>query len=344
MSQDFKKKNTQAGFTLVEMIISMTVFIIATGAIFGLLKISTLQKKTASTRTDQLKGARIALEYARRDALNAGFGYHRIGGNVPDNMANTLFSLPNDADAERDLLTAIVAGNNLTANTLNPGVNMDFVAFISRDPKFNGGKQLPYTSASNSGSGSSIYLNTATNGAANASVNDMYLVEPGSGTTQIVGMVTSVTGGNKITLGTGDPLGINQSATGTGEALNLLMTANGEGIVKKINIVSYGVTSDGILVRKTYGNQTGANQVETRELVFGVSDFQIRYFMENGAIVDNPSSNHSGRDNQQKLNNIVQIQITVTIKPNDDGVGNAPSTPVTIKEYISTRNLRYEAS
>lgn len=344
MSQEINKKRTQAGFTFVEMMISMTVFLIAAGAIFGLLKISTIQKKTASTRTDQLKGARIALEYVRRDALNAGFGYHRTGGNVPDNMANKLFSLPNDTDAERDLLTAIVAGSDLTDNTLNPGVKMDFVAFMSRDPKFNGGKQLVYTSASNVGSGSSIYLNTDTNGAASATVNDMYLIEPGSGTTQVIGMVTSVTGGNKITLGSSDPLSINQSATGTGENLNLLMTANGEGIVKKINIVSYGVTSDGILVRKTYGNQTGANQVETRELVFGVKDFQVRYFMENGAILDNPSSNHSGRDNQQKLNNIVQIQISVTIQPNEDAAGGAPATPVTIKEYISTRNLRYEAS
>lgn len=335
----------QAGFTLVEMLISMMVFLIATGAIFGLLKIASVQKKTASTRTDQLKSARIALEYIRRDAINAGFGFHRDGGNSPDNTANRLFGLPADPDSERDWITSVIAGNNVTGNSLNTSTNMDFVAFVSREPSFNGNAPFDYSSASRVGSSNTVALSAA-NANNICNVNDLYLVQ--SGNTQVIAMATSVTTstttGPLINLAPTDVLGLNQSATGSGDNANLLLTSGSGGTIKKINIVSYGIDANGVLIRKTYGNQTGTSQIETRELVFGVSNFQIKYFMEDGRILDNPSSNHSGRTNQQAMNGVVQIQLTITIIPNEENLSGAPSAPVTIKEFISTRNLRYDNS
>ena len=120
MKLKFDKKTAQNGFSIIELIISMVVFLIAISAIFGVVRISTIQKKTASNRTDQLRSARIAVEYIRRDALNAGYGYHRTGGNAPDNITFSLFGIANDTDTQRDLLTAIVGANNLTTNSLNP--------------------------------------------------------------------------------------------------------------------------------------------------------------------------------------------------------------------------------
>ena len=348
MNQELYKKINQTGFTLVELMLSMTVFLVATAAVFGILKIATLQKKTASNRTDQLQSARLALEYMRRDTLNAGFGYHRTGGNAPDNIVNSMFNLPADPDTERDLMTSIISGNDINTNVLNPGVNTDFIAFISRDPTFNGGDLLNYDSATKSGN--TVVLNTANNATSGCAVNNVYLIEPKSGTTQILAMATAITS-NTISIATGDPLALNQSANGSGQNLNLLLSTNvegtvnnGEGSIKKVNIISYSVTNDGTLLRRVYGNQTGTNQIETRELVYGVSDLQIRYFMEDGTTVDNPSSNHNGRTNQFKMNNVVQVQFTVTIRPNNDGTSDASTAPITIKEYVSTRNLRYEAS
>lgn len=328
--------------TLIEMMISMTVFLVAVGAIFGLLKFASIQKKTASNRTDQLQSARLALEYLRRDALNAGFGYHRTGGNAPDNITNSLFSIPPDPDVERDLVTSIVSGNNINSNALSPGVNTDLVVFLSRDPNFNNGNLVNYNKAS--ANGNVVELETNSGEAANCAVNDVYLIEPEVGTTQIIAMVTGVSGGNKIRIATGDPLGLNQPATGSDQVINLLMSSNGRGSIKKVNIISYSVTNDGVLLRRVYGNQTGTNQIESRELVYGVGDLQIRYFMEDGTVVDSPSSNHSGRTNQLKMNSIVQIQLSVTVLPSADGPDNAPPAPVIIREYVSTRNLRYEAS
>lgn len=350
----------QAGFSLTELLISLTVFLIATAAIFGVMRIATIQRNTTSNRTDQLRSARISTDFIRRDAINAGFGYHRTGGNVPDNTAYQLFGIPNDGDSERDIMPAIVAGNDITSNSLNTeGKKMDIVAFFSRDPYFNppdpasnpsptptpnlaeetpkNGRLIQYNRVENVSS--TVVLVTGSNEAKNAKENDLYLIEAGE-TTQVLAMVTSVSGNNKINFAINDPLKLNQSATSTGENKSLLMGTSG--VIKRVNLVSYSVTSDGVLVRKRYGNQTGSNQVEQRELVYGVSDFQVKYLLENGTVVDNPSSNHNGRANQQLMNNVVQIQLSITIVPNYDGSQSVPGKPVTIKEYISTRNLRYE--
>lgn len=359
------KKIKQQGLTIIEMVISMSVFLIAVAAIFGVMRIATIQRNTTSNRTDQLRSARISVDFMRRDAINAGFGYHRTGGNVPDNIPNRLFGIPADADSERDIMTSIVAGDNVTTNSLNPDPNakMDIVAFFSRDPYFNppapsaspspgsaapvytddtpeNGRLIKYLKAKNTDS--TVYVETEDGEAKNCKVNDIYLLEASSGLTQVLAMATAVTDNNKISFAINDPLNLNQSATATGVNKSLLMSETGGGIIKKVNIISYSVTNDGVLVRKRYGNQTGSTQVEQRELVFGVSDFQVKYLMEDGTTVDNPSSNHSGTINQQKMNNVVQIQINITIVPNFNGAQDVVGKPVTIKEFISTKNLRYE--
>lgn len=337
---------TEKGFTLIELLISITVFLIAIAAIYGVSRIAAIQKNTANTRVDQLRSARIALEYIRRDTMNAGFGYHRTGGNMPDNTGNKLFGLPADADGERDLLTAIIAGNNITTNSLNSGGKMDNIAFVSRDQTFNEGALVTYTGSA--GSGTNVNVTTTVNGTQNCRVFDLYLFESVSGTTQAVGIVTAIPNGNTIRLtpGTGDPLGVNQPANGTGNNQSLLVTTAGGGTIKKINLVGYSITENGVLVRKSFGNRTGmtaAEQIETRELVYGVSDFQIKYFMDDGTTVDDPSNGNNGRINQMNMNRVVQIQVSITLAEADDGLPQSTS-PITIREFISTKNLRYEAS
>lgn len=334
----------EKGFTILELIISMIVFLIAVAAIFGAMRIAGMQKSTNNDRIDQMRSARIALEYMRRDTLNAGSGYHRTGGNVPDGFGVSLFGLPSDPDSERDFLVSIFGADDLTNNVLNPGKKMDLLGLVSRDYTFNDGKVIDYNSSNSSGG--NAYLTTTVAGAASVcAVNDLYLIEVG-GTTQLIGMATAVSGGNTITLAVKDPFGVNQAANVADINLqNLLVKAPGSGVIKKINLITYGITAEGVLVRKTYGNRgTAASQIEERELVYGVTDFQIKYFMKDGTTLDNPSNNNNGRDNQQKMNEVVQVQISVTIMPvTKDGLEN-PVAPVTLKEFISTKNLRYESS
>lgn len=335
----------EAGFTLMEMIIAMVIFLIAIAAIYQVARLAGMQRSTVTTRSDQLRSARIALEYVRRDVLNAGFGYHRTGGNAPDNIGNELFGISADGDSERDLMTAISGGNNINTNSLNTAVRTDIVNLVSRDSDFNSNKIMEYTGVSTSGSRVDVAMAAAN--AATCKKYDVYLFESAGGTTQTIGMVTGFTGSDKIRLAANDPLELNQSANGTGDNQSLLATETGGGTIKKINIVSYSVNNSGVLVRKEFGNQTGKpsdEQIQTRELVFGVSDFQVRYFMNDGTIIDDPAGGNNGRINQIKMNGVVQIQISITVIPTSTTDDPKISAPMTIKEFISTKNLRYETS
>lgn len=342
-----QKNKDKRGFSFVELLVSMTIFLIGIAAVFSLIKFATVQRNTISSRTDQLRSVRIALEYIRRDTLNAGFGYHRTGGNSQDNVGTGLFGLTSDGDNERDILTALVAGNNINTNSLNFAGNTDAIVLMSRDMSFNNGNLINYTGAT--ANGAAVDITTAANAATNCNQYDLYLFESSGGTTQVIGMVTSVVDNSKIQLArnTDDPFGLNQLANGTGEAQSLLVTTATGGTMKRINMVSYSVTNAGVLVRKRYGNQaTGGatGQIETRELAYGVSDFQVKYFMEDGTTVDDPSNNNNGRTNQIKMNNVVQVQITITLAADNTSGQPQVTTPITIREFISTKNLRYETS
>ncbi len=346
-TRNAKWLSNSGGFTLVELLISMTVFLIAIGAVFAAAQLATVQRSVVNSRLDQIRSGRIALEYLRRDAINAGLGYHRTGGNAPDDFARGLFAMKYDVDTERDLMTAIMAGNEINTNNRNFTEMTDEVAFVSRDLSFNNGLLVNYTSAT--ASGSSVRINTASGGTANCRQYDVYLFESSSGTTQVIGTATSVPNTSSILLapGSADPLGLNQAANGTGEALSMLMSSTGGGTIKRVNIVSYGVTPEGVLVRKTYGNKPGSSaseQIETRELVYNVSGFQIRYFMEDGTTVDDPALDNSGRENQIKMNSVVQIQVTITIAGDPTASSSVARSPVSLNEFISTKNLRYESS
>lgn len=340
-------KAGERGFSLLELVVAMSIFLIGISSIYGVLKMATIQRNSVSTRTDQMRSARIALEYIRRDAVNAGFGYHRTGGNIPDNAGNVMFGIAADSDTERDLMTSIIAGNDISTNSLNFGARMDVIAFAWRDSTFNNNALINYTGATTSGT--AVKLSTAAGGAANCNPFDLYLMESASGTTQVLGMASSIPDTSTIQFSTGaanDPFGLNQSATATGNDQNLLATTAGGGTIKRINLISYGIDPNGVLVRRQFGNQTGkasTAQIQSRELVYGVSDFQIKYFMENGTTVDDPSSNNNGRPNQINMNSVVQLQISITLAA-DTSNQQQVSTPITIKEYISTKNLRYEAS
>ena len=345
----FAAKTGEKGFTMIELIVALAVFLVGVAAIYGVARIATIQRNTVNTRTDQLRSARIAIEYIRRDALNAGYGYHRTGGVVPDNIGNNLFGLGTDADADRDYLTAVMSGNERNSNSLNFGGKTDVVAFINRDTTFNGGLPADYTIKTPLTGGTAANLTIAATTLNNCKIYDLYLIESGGslGVTQIIGMATSKPDADTLQFAPGDPLNVNQSMTATGHSQNLLALNTVKGTLKRLNLVSYSVTPAGVLIRKRFGNREDkgfSEQVETRELVYGVSDFQIKYFLENGTIVDDPSNGNNGRVNQQNMNGVVQIQVSITIAndPND-GQPRAGS-PITITEYISTKNLRYEAS
>lgn len=358
-----KNEVTQKGFSLLEVLVAMILFLVITGAIFGLLQTARVDKSRASTRTDMLKNARVAIHLIGRDALNAGLGFHKTGGIVPDDFISTQFGVPVDTNDSKDLLTSVVGGDNRLTNDLirNSTDKTDTLVFAFRDVDFNNGDAIELLSVTNpSGDPATPRVKTKlTNGAANVARNDLYLLE--SSTSQIAVMATATNNSNEIDFKPGDPLGINLPLNGIGKNSSLLracVTADDEDCttysfasLKRFFLVSYKIKQDGTLVRITYGNNRGkpnTEQIVEQPMAYNVENMQIKYVLENGTVTQNPAAGPdnilgTADDDPRQFNRVRQITVTLKVQSTEIDEKTQKAETVTLNATFGTRNLEYDA-
>ena len=361
-------KNKQRGFSLLEMMVSIAIFLIVTGAVYGLLQIGRIDRNRSSQRSDMLKNARMAVHLIGRDALNAGLGYHRRGAVIPDNFLTTRLGVPSDPDTNRDMLTSVIVGNNLFTNGLNQDttVRTDIISFAYREMTFNGGNTITIPSvAAPGGAPQTARLTTNPTQAAASQIYDLYLIE--SDSSQIAVMATnipdpdSIPANNfQIDVTSGDPLGLNQDYNGTGvngsllKVCTILITTDCmtyPASAKKFNWVAYKVKADGTLVRMVFGNNTtrpSDEQIQEQPLAYGVQNLQFRYILEDGTTVDNPTlgtDNAPGTSDDEPLDTNLIRQIVITLEVQSSEIDEQTRKPsvITLNATFAVRNLEYDA-
>ena len=361
-STSVHRPNNEQGFTLLELLVSMAIFLVVISSVYGLLQVSLIDRNRSSRRTDILKNARAAMHLIGRDTLNAGLGFNKSGAVVPDNFISTKLGVPADANTERDLITGIIGGNDLFINILqiDPNAKTDIIAFAYRDVSFNSGNVISLNNAAAAPSApATVRLQTPTDGATNAQLNDLYLVE--SDSSQVAVMATNIpSGGINIDIAPGDPLGLNQSLSGTGVDGSILKKCSATitqncttyvASVKRFYWVSYKVKSDGTLVRTTYGNNTSGSasaQIQEMPLAYNVQDLQLKYILENGSVTNDPAAGPdnirgTSDDTPSDFNLVRQIIVTIKVQaPENDEQTKAPET-ITLTSTFCTRNLEYDA-
>jgi len=357
-----REKHREAGFSLVELLIATIVFLVFLSAVYGLLRITNIQRTTVSSQTEVMTNLRLSLNILGRDAVNAGLGYSRVGGNMPDNLTNSLMGLPADVDLAQDFLTAVVAGNNVNANDFLPVTERtDVVAFayrLIREPTPNQNDEpITITGAGAIGTGG-VILTTAPGAALvandNATPFDLYLIS--NGTRTAVALATGRPDASTLRFETGsvaDLIGINAPYTGSVDGKSKLVNCadlavgatdcmNYPATAKKVFWVSYQITQDGTLTRTTYGNNTGgtaAQQIQIQPLAYNIQNMQIRYLLRDGTSSENPSNNGA---NQNILNNVVQVEVTISARINVQEQGVNLQRVVDLKSTFSTKNLNYD--
>ncbi len=346
--------NRSSGFTLVEVLMAMTIFMLVTGTIYGVLLVAQKSRTAVTSQVQLTKNVRLGLNLIGRDTYNAGFGYPLKNAVVlRDNRIAVLLGVPPDVDTSRDTVPPIMAGNNVNANTFNetPGVLTDQLTILFKDSTFNPqgavpGKEvsqpLNIGAATTTGGIDEIVPISGSN--ANCRVNDLYLVTGNTGST--LGVATALSGGNKVQFANGDLLGFNQ--TGTGGALRSITTPAS---MLRVRMVTYFVTNGGILTRREYVNvppPAPAAAFVDNPLVYGVEDFQITYLMDSGLEVENPSAGPDGiagtpDDDQTALAAVRQVRLKISVRTTELDQRGQP-----LKLYqtatFSTRNLGYEAN
>jgi prepilin-type N-terminal cleavage/methylation domain-containing protein len=342
-----------AGFSLIELVIAMTVFLIVTGAIWGVMNVAQKGRAAINEKVDLGKSSRVGMNLLGRDTYNAGYAYP-LGNTVvlPDNRISSLLLIPNDFDATRDTVPPIIAGNNTTLNTYTtlPNVRTDQVTFLFKDPTFNlvtgvGGnvvsQPLNINAATTVNGIDEIVPISGSNAACR--VNDIYLINGNTGSA--LGLATGL-GTNTVQFSNGDVLGLNQ--TGVGGPLRGITTPAS---MLRVKMVTYFVTAGGVLTRREYANvppATPAVGFVDEPLVYGVEDFQIRYVLDDGTITDNPSAGVDGipgttDDQQAMLARVRQVRYTITVRTVEGGMSGNPQRD-TLTSTFSTRNLGYDAN
>ncbi len=334
-----RTSSNNEGFTLVELLVSITIFLVVTGAIFGLMQIAQSGRAVVNQQAPLSKSVRFSLNMLGRDTYNAGYAYPLQNAVVlPDSRLYTLLELPPDPDLTRDNVPPIIAGNNVNVNNLNPNpaVRTDQVTFLSKDPTFNmvgaGGEvSMP------------LRINAATTidgideivpiagGNASCRINDLYLVTGNTGSTLAV--ATGLSGGDTVQFSNGDILGFNLTGA-SGTLVNITTPAS----MQRVLMVTYFVTPEGVLMRREYANSPPPAPSEPfidEPLVYDVEDFQVEYIMDDGAVTDNPEI--------LRLEAVRQIRFTVSVRGNTNVADDTPYR-ISMTSTFSTRNLGYDAS
>ena len=348
---EIKINKSEQGFSLLELVVSMTIFMIVSGSVWGVLRVAQISRSTVSQQVQLAKNVRLALNIIGRDTFNAGYAYP-LGNTVvlPDNRISTLLGIPVDFDTTRDTVPPIIAGNNITTDTFNTVANTktDQVTFLFKDSTFNivGSAGPPDTRVSQGLSGDASTLTvdgfftiSATSGTnAVCNLNDIYLISGSS--TSTLGVVTAKSNANGVQFSTGDLLGFNQ----TGVANPIGTTAT----IQRVKMVTYFVDSVGTLTRRVFGNVLPAVAFVDEPLVYNVDDFQIKYVMNDGTLTDNPSAGPDGiagtaDDVQANLAAVRQVRFTVSVRSTELNTSGQPYRE-TMTSTFSTRNLGYDAS
>lgn len=339
---------SEKGFSLLELVVSIVIFLVVIAAIFGVLQAAQRSRTVVNEGVQLSKTVRISLNLIGRDTLNAGYAYP--SGNtvvLKNNALSTLIGIPSDFDSSRDTVPPIIVGNDVTLNTFNqtPNTRTDQVTFLFKDSTFNlvgtAGNQvsqpLNINAATTSSGIDEIIPVTGSN--ASCQINDLFVITGNTGST--LGVVTNLSGTNKVQFANGDILGFNRTGT-SGFLRNITTPAS----MQRVQMVTYFVTADGTLTRRRYAN--GAVAFVDEPLVYGVENFQIQYVMNNGDLLDNPSAGPDGTpgtsdDVEANLALIRQLRVTIFVRSTELNAAGQPFS-LTMSSTFSTRNLGYDAN
>lgn len=361
MKETGKKKIRRAeqGFSLLELLVSMIIFLVISGSIWGVLATAQKSRSVVNQQVQLSKNVRIGLNLIGRDTFNAGYGYPLLSIVVlPDNRLSTTIGIPNDFDPDRDTVAPIISGNNITLNTFNTTANVrtDQVTFLFKDSTFNlvgsagppdvrVSQPLSINAATTNGSSiDQIIPKSGSN--ASCRVNDIFIVTGNTGSA--LALATALTGTNRVQFANADVLGFNQTGPG-GPLRGITLPAS----MQRVKMVTYYVTPDGVLTRRDFANVPPIPPAVPvgfvdEPLVYGVENFQIQYVMDNGTLSDNPSAGPDGiagnaDDTQAKLAAVRQIKFTISTRSLELDPMGQPYRETMISTF-STRNLGYDAN
>ena len=341
--------NNQHGFSIIELIVVVTLMTVVAGAVFALMRDSMRISATTYEMTEAQQSLRTAQEFINRDLINTGDGLNSITRiPVPRNfVTNFLTSKPVDDPSTpgKINLGLLDSDNDVAANTTvaatNPAVTVrsaplltDRITILEADPSF-----TPIALPANSINGAGDTVSITPADVPRFTAGEVYFITSSIGAT--FGTITGFQGANgnkpKLLFSNGDSLGLNIS--GAGGQLNTV-SAGGTlpASLLRMQIIHYFINSNGILIRRVFGLR-GSAFIDA-VIAEHVMSLQFRYFLNltdsNGDAVQ-PVSQLT--DSQQQLA-VRQAEVTVTTET-PHTISPLTRQQLTMTTSTSIRNMQF---
>lgn len=340
------KTTAQAGFSVVEMIIAVTIMAIIAGAVFALMRDSLRVASTTYELTDAQESLRTAQEYINRDLMNAGDALTSINNiKVPRNFVSnylTVAPIDNPSTPGYVNLALLTSDNDAPAGTVVLGTApvatlhsnplADRITILQIDPTFT---PVGLAATAINANGNQVTVTSTTP----YRVGEVYFLTSSVG--GVFGTVTNLLSSpGRIVFNNGDTLGLN--VTGLGGQIN---TISGNRTLPtslmRVKIIHYYVTSAGLLMRRVFGVR-GASYTDSliAEHVIGL---QFRYFLslrDAGGNVVQPIEQLTNSTEQVAIN---QVEVSVAVET-PHALQNGARQPLSMTTSTSVRNMQFKGA
>jgi prepilin-type N-terminal cleavage/methylation domain-containing protein len=340
-----RETHNQAGFSLIELLIAMSVMTIVTGAAFALVG-SSLQFSSATySMVDSEQGLRNSHEIINRDLVTAGDGLRGIGTiQVPKVFVQNYLTQTPVVDVNSPNyvnLALVISDDNLAGTTAVPQSSpaatvlggTDRLTMLTQDTTF-----APVTVLAGKITTATPNTNIVVSAAdiVKFQTGEIYAIE--SQNSAAFGVISSInTNTNTLTLTNGDVYGINQ--TGPGTPINMVTTGGAaNSAIIRLQIIQYYVNSNNLLMRRLFGGR-GSALIDS-VVAEHVTGLQFRYLLDlkdpNGFV---PQPGRQLATSQQQLA-VRQIETTVAVETARAVTNNGKQT-ISATTATTVRNLQF---
>jgi prepilin-type N-terminal cleavage/methylation domain-containing protein len=366
--RDASPGRRQSGFSMIEVLVSMTVMLIVVGAVFSLMKDSMKVSMVTYELTDAQQNLRTAQEFINRDIMNAGDGLKGFGDIripqlfytsyvtlVPGSACNAasicnlaIFTTDNVVPAGTVITGSVPAANILTGT--------DRQTILAIDSEFNGGQPISLlkahsecsapvvaVAASINGTGTTVRIpvdpcTAGTPGPAMSmfTVGEIYFFAAPVGGL-ISGTFGAITGiaGRTLTFAAADPYGLNAN-----HIQYISTSGTVDTTMQRMKIIQYYVTDTKLLMRRVFGIEGfGARQSIIAEHVLDVQ-FSYGLIETNSATgVVTPSTTVTLSTPEQRVA-VRQVDVKVRVET-PHATRNGNRQPLEMTTSTSVRNMQF---
>jgi type II secretory pathway pseudopilin PulG len=353
------RSHQQAGFSVFETLIAITVMILVTAGVCSLMRDSMTIANTTYELTDAQESLRTAQEYISRDLMNAGDGLKSITY-IPVNTTFVSNYLTRTPISDSTMPTAatnlgiLTTDNNLPSAWTTPGplaspspaatasptpvallAGTDRQTILEIDPDLASNPQIVPASITSAGDEVALVSTTTAADMAKFTPGEIYFFTSSRGGT--FAALTSIDSTNKkLYFASGDRSGLN--TTTNNRVKDISASGTLPTTLQRMKIIHYFVDTNKLLKRRVFGDKGAAfRDTIVAEHVLSVQFVYSLGLDSNGDPVQ-PTDVITTPTQQV---NISQVQVTVTVETphvNQSGVRPPPLSSTTT---TSLRNMQF---